>query len=153
MKKQLIFGFVLIFISTTLSAQQSLKDQGLATWKTLSAVKLEMRFDEDFQLDVEYPVFESKVKALNGKEIIISGYLVPLEELGRKASEQFFILSALPFNLCFFCGNAGPETVMEVFSLDRIKFSNDIITIKGRLELNDSDPMRLMYILKDARKL
>jgi hypothetical protein len=55
--------------------------------------------------------------------------------------------------MCFFCGNAGPETVMEVFSKDKVKYTTDLITIKGTLSLNDSDAMRLMYILKDARLL
>lgn len=139
-------------ISTTMQAQDPAQ-QGLQTWKELAKVKLEMRFDEEFQLDVEYPVFSESVKSLEGKEITVSGYLVPLEELGRESNEQFFILSSLPFNLCFFCGNAGPETVMEVFSVDRVRFSTDLITIRGKLKLNDSDPMRLMYILTEARQV
>ncbi len=139
-------------IHGTLLAQDPAQ-KGLQTWKELAKVKLEMRFDEDFQLDVEYPVFSESVKALDGKVITVSGYLVPLEELGRETSEQFFILSSLPFNLCFFCGNAGPETVMEVFTLDRIRYTTDLITIQGKLSLNDSDPMRLMYILKEAKQV
>ena len=139
-------------ISGALQAQDPAQ-QGLQTWKELAKVKLEMRFDEDFQLDVEYPVFSESVKSLDGKQVTVSGYLVPLEELGREASEQFFILSSLPFNLCFFCGNAGPETVMEVFTLDRVRFTTDMITLRGTLSLNDSDPMRLMYILKEAKQI
>jgi hypothetical protein len=146
----------ILIICTMFSGAMQAQDQaqqGLQTWKELAKVKLEMRFDEDFQLDVEYPVFSEAVLGLEGKEITVSGYLVPLEELGREASEQFFILSSLPFNLCFFCGNAGPETVMEVFTLDRVRFTTDMITLRGTLSLNDSDPMRLMYILKEAKQI
>jgi len=148
-----LLSFCFGLLGSELQAQQSTAEQGLKTWSTLAKIKLDMRFDEEFQLDVEYPIFSEEVKQLEGKEITISGYLVPLEELGRQSSEQFFILSALPFNMCFFCGNAGPETVMEVFSKDKVKYTTDLITIKGTLSLNDSDAMRLMYILKDARLL
>lgn len=151
--QRVLFLFLAVMVISTTMQAQNPAQQGLQTWKELAKVKLEMRFDEEFQLDVEYPVFSESVKSLEGKEITVSGYLVPLEELGRESSEQFFILSSLPFNLCFFCGNAGPETVMEVFSVDRVRFSTDLITIRGKLKLNDSDPMRLMYILTEARQV
>ena len=45
---------------------------------------------------------------------------------------------------------AGPETVMEVYSKDSIKYTAEAIIIRGKLELNDSDVNRLMYILNNA---
>jgi len=48
-------------------------------------------------------------------------------------------------------GGAGPETVMEVVSLDGVEFSADPITLKGILRLNDSDINHLMYKLEEAR--
>jgi hypothetical protein len=52
--------------------------------------------------------------------------------------------------MCFFCGGAGPETVMEVISKEPIKYTTEAITIKGKLDLNANDINRLMYGLKDA---
>jgi len=52
--------------------------------------------------------------------------------------------------MCFFCGGAGPETVMEVFAKEPIKYSAEPVMLKGKLELNDSDVNRLIYTLKDV---
>ena len=53
--------------------------------------------------------------------------------------------------MCFFCGGAGPETVMEVEASEPVKFQADAIYLKGRLELNADDINRLMYKIVDAR--
>ena len=99
------------------------------------------------EYDVEYPIFSENIKAINGKEIEVKGYMIPLEEL---TGQNFFVLSAFPYNMCFFCGGAGPETVMEVNTIKEIPFSEKPILIKGRLELNESDYNHMMYILNDA---
>ena len=52
--------------------------------------------------------------------------------------------------MCFFCGGAGPETVMEVESLEGVEFSADPIVLKGILRLNDKDINHLMYKLEEA---
>ena len=52
--------------------------------------------------------------------------------------------------MCFFCNGAGPETVMEVYAKESIKYTSEPIIIKGKLELNDSDINRLFYALHDA---
>jgi hypothetical protein len=52
--------------------------------------------------------------------------------------------------MCFFCGGAGPETVLEVSALEPIKYTAEAITIKGKLELNDEDINRLIYSLTDV---
>lgn len=97
---------------------------------------------------VDMPVFSDQIKELEGKEITIKGYIVPTE--GYKSHTEF-ILSAFPYNMCFFCGGAGPETVMEVESLEGVKFTADPIIMTGILRLNDSDINKLMYKIEEAR--
>ncbi|HEX8059922.1 MAG TPA: hypothetical protein VF473_03255, partial [Cyclobacteriaceae bacterium] len=62
-----------------------------------------------------------------------------------------FMLSSLPFNICYFWGAAGPETVIEVESHDNFHFSSKAIWVEGILSLNDSDPDHHMYVLKSAQ--
>lgn len=121
--------------------------QNKSTWKVLSKVEIEKRFDEVLNYEIDFPTFSDEVKALNGKEIILEGWMIPLDELRGK---NYFVLSALPFANCFFCGGAGPETVMEVFSEKNIKFTEKRIKVKGILNINADDPMKLMYILQKA---
>ena len=118
-----------------------------STWTTLSKVKIERKFDPSMNFEVDYPTFSEEILALNGKEITLEGWMIPLDEL---RGENYFVLSALPFANCFFCGGAGPETVMEVFTDEKVEFEVDRIKVKGRLRLNATDPMQLMYILNDA---
>jgi hypothetical protein len=60
------------------------------------------------------------------------------------------MLSAYPTAACFFCKGAGPESVMEVYPKKPIPYSKNAVKIRGRLELNDSDYMKMAYLLKDA---
>jgi len=77
----------------------------------------------------------------------VSGYIVPVE--GYKSHTEF-VFSAYPYNMCFFCGGAGPETVMEVTSTEPVKYSTERIKLRGRLTLNSDDINRLMYVLTEA---
>ena len=118
------------------------------SWKTLSKITFVKKYDEMMGFKVDMPVFGEEVKKLEGKEITLKGYIIPVE--GYKNHKEF-VFSAYPYNMCFFCGGAGPETVMEVFADEAIKYTADPITIKGTLELNDKDINRLMYILKNVK--
>ena len=57
-------------------------------------------------------------KALENKVITIKGFLIPLQE---QKKHSYFLLSAFPFDQCFYCGKAGPETVIEVTVKKAIK--------------------------------
>ena len=145
MDRHLFFLSVLAF-----SCIQNLCAQEESKWKVLSKVQIEKRFDKTLNLDIDFPTFSKEVEALNGKEIVIEGWIIPLEEL---KGAKYFVLSALPFNNCFFCGGAGPETVMEVFCKEDIAFTEKKIKVKGRLRLNSVDPLKLMYSLEEARSV
>lgn len=117
-------------------------------WKTLGKITFKKEYDEMLGFKVDVPVFSEDVKKYEGKEITIKGYIIPVE--GYKGHKEF-IFSAFPYNMCFFCGGAGPETVMEVFASEEVEYTAESVYLKGKLELNDGDINRLMYALKDAK--
>ena len=119
-------------------------------WKTLSKITFKKEYNEMMGFKVDVPVFSEEVKALEGKEVTIRGYIIPVE--GYKGHKEF-IFSAYPYNMCFFCGGAGPETVMEVFADESIEYTAEPITIRGKLELNTDDINRLIYAMKGAEKV
>ncbi|MNL80290.1 hypothetical protein D3C87_2071030 [compost metagenome] len=53
---------------------------------------------------------------------------------------------------CFFCGGAGPESIIELqFRKKKQRFRTDeVLTVRGKLALNANDVDHLNYILKDA---
>ena len=118
-------------------------------WQMLAKIEFEEMFNDEMDAFVPYPVFHPLIKALEGKTVQIKGYVIPTEEIGES---DILVLSANPFSQCFFCGNAGPESVMDIkltgktpeFDLDQVT------TFKGKLKLNDVDLYYLNYILEGA---
>ncbi len=123
-------------------------DKGIQiTWKTLADVTYKKRFNEEFELYFMYPAFGPKVRQLEGKKISIRGYMIPVDEYGRR-----YVISARPMAQCFFCGGAGPESLIELqFKKKGHRFKTDEIrTLSGILRLNDSDVDHLNYILSEV---
>ncbi len=147
MKKTRIHIYLLIGLFSVLANVAYTQEN---TWKTLSKLTYKKQMDEVLGFKIDVPVFSEPIKVLEGTEVQLKGYIIPVE--GYKSHNEF-IFSAYPYNMCFFCGGAGPETVMEVKSLEPIKYVADQITLKGKLVLNAEDINRLMYILEDASQV
>jgi len=118
-------------------------------WPKLYDVKYTEK-SQDFD-GLDKPIFSEAAKTLIGKEVTVPGYLVPFENSALKTNH--FILSSLPINACFFCGGGGPETVIEVYSVNQVNYTDKPIEIKGKLFLNDRDPGQMIYILSSAEVL
>lgn len=143
MKKLFTLILVSLALSVTLTAQTTADN----IWKSLAKITFEKQYDEMLGFKVDVPVFSEQVKKLEGDIVEVKGYIIPVE--GYKNHKEF-IFSAFPYNMCFFCGGAGPETVMEVYATEAIKYTAEPIIIRGKLELNDSDINRLIYGLREA---
>jgi hypothetical protein len=133
-----LFAFALS--AASLSAQDGI-------WKTLAKITYKKEYSEIMGFKVDVPVFSEDVKRLEGKEVTVKGYIIPVE--GYKSHTEF-VFSAFPYNMCFFCGGAGPETVMEIYAKKPVEYSSQAVTLKGRLMLNDNDINRLMFAMTDA---
>ncbi|MGB0368898.1 MAG: DUF3299 domain-containing protein [Flavobacteriales bacterium] len=133
MKTVITFALSL-FVFSGLSAQT------LVSWNTFAQVKFHKQYSETFgfEVNVKPPEFSKDLLALDGKEILVKGYVIPVDiELGM------YMVSANPFANCFFCGNAGPETVVELIPSSKLpRFSTDqIVTFKGILQINQEGEM------------
>ncbi len=119
-------------------------------WQMLSRVIFEDRYINDTFAMV--PIFHDEIKILAGKPIQIKGYIIPSSEAIGAEDGKLHVLSAYPFTNCFFCGGAGPETVMDINTKkahDNFKL-DDVHSFRGVLELNDSNLNYLNYILRKA---
>ncbi|MGB0165916.1 MAG: DUF3299 domain-containing protein [Luteibaculum sp.] len=125
---------------TELQAQQKID------WKVLSDVSFTEEYSDELASYIMIPDFGPKVKALEGKKVLISGYMIPLD-----VEQNQYVLSANPFASCFFCGNAGPETVMDIIFTSKKKLRTDeYVSVAGVLKLNTRDIYHLNYILEEA---
>jgi hypothetical protein len=116
-------------------------------WKTLAKVTYKKEMDEFLGFKIDKPVFSQQIQDLEGTTVTIKGFIIPVE--GYKSHKEF-VFSAYPYNMCFFCGGAGPETVMEVEASEPIEYTAESIIIRGTLRLNGDDINNLMYQLEEA---
>ncbi|NJC27373.1 hypothetical protein [Neolewinella antarctica] len=141
MKQVLLFALAVLFLTPNARAQE------VNLWKTLSKITYEKKYDDLLGFKVDVPVFSKDIEKMEGQVVEVSGYIVPVE--GYKSHSEF-VFSAYPYNMCFFCGGAGPETVMEVTSTEPVKYTTDKVRLRGKLVLNNDDINRLMYVLEEA---
>ena len=83
--------------------------QNIISWELLKNVEFDEIWSEEFQAYYMVPKFSSSVKVLDNKEVQIRGFIIPVDIV-----QDYYVLSANPYSSCFFCGQAGPESVMEV---------------------------------------
>lgn len=117
------------------------------TWQVLKDVTYVVKYNKQFRMDYKYPVFGKNVKSIEGKELFIKGYVIPLD-----VSQGYYALSRFPYSSCYFCGKSGPESVISLkFAVKPKKIKLDAIkTMQGVMYLNDSDPMDFIYIFKET---
>jgi len=125
--QSLTLGILLLLLPTLTIAQKKIG------WETLSTVRYDYSYDDQYGMWHGDPSFSEELKKLEGKEIIISGYVIPLDTEGLE-----YVLSAQPYSACFFCGKAGKETVMEIFlKKNKARYKMDQrVTFKGKFRLN-----------------
>lgn len=136
----------LIFILALL-ASSAVHSQTKINWDTLADVTFTDKYSEEVKAYYYFPTFGSSVLALNNKEVIIRGYVLEIDR-----GNDVYILSANPFAACFFCGGAGPESIVELkLPKSHPRFDMDeVVTFKGRLKLNAVDIYQCNYILENA---
>ncbi|MGB2423863.1 MAG: hypothetical protein ACPH97_03965, partial [Flavobacteriales bacterium] len=79
------------------------------TWQVLSDVEFKDVYLEELDAYYWMPKFGPQVIAAEGKDFFITGYMIPVD-----VDEDFYVLSRYPFANCFFCGGAGPESVIDL---------------------------------------
>ena len=127
--------------------ESSLKKPIKVNWKTLMNIRYRLKYFHQIQAEMFSPIFGNDVNILNGKEIIIEGFVIPFDEEG-----ELIALSYNPYSSCFFCGNASPASVISMYMKDGDVTYNldEFRKFKGTLFLNQDDPDQFYYILKNA---
>lgn len=139
---------MLSLLSLASLASQS---QSTIDWNTLADVKFTQKFSEETGINYDEATFGRWLLPLQGKEVKITGYIIPLDGMGVT-----YVLSRNPNATCFFCGGAGPETVIELrlkpTALKRYKL-DERRTFKGILQMNRSNLNQMTYVLLDAEPI
>lgn len=114
-------------------------------WKILGMIKFVKKQHKDYPEGVMFPLVNSTLKAKNKKKIAMSGFIVPIDN-------TTYALSKNVFASCFFCGQAGPETIMGIkFKGATPKLKTDqYVTLEGNFRVNETDIEDWIYHIEDA---
>jgi hypothetical protein len=117
------------------------------TWKTLTDVQFKDIYVKELDAYYWKPTFGASIQSLEGKEVYITGYVIPVDY-----DAGFYVVSRYPYANCFFCGGGGPESVVDLrFTSKHPAYKTDERkTFKGKLKLNGSDVYQMNYILEGA---
>ena len=144
-----IFFGLLSFQSKTfekdkISLTQKIIISDSLNWKILGQIKFVKKKHKDYG-EIDFPVINDVLKKKSGKKILMSGFIVPIDNVN-------YALSKNVFASCFFCGKAGPETIMGIkFKVGKIKLKTDqYVTLEGNFRVNENNVEDWIYHIEDA---
>ena len=113
-------------------------------WKLLGMIKFIKKADKEYG-EIMYPQVSPLLKQKASKRITMSGFVIPIDN-------TTFALSKFVFASCFFCGNAGPETIMGIkFKGATPKLKTDqYVTLVGTFRINENDVEDWIYHIENA---
>jgi uncharacterized membrane protein YcgQ (UPF0703/DUF1980 family) len=131
-------------VSTYTSSKRVIVSADTLTWKLLGEIKYLKKKHASYG-EVDFPVINTKLKKLAKKTIVMSGFIVPIDN-------KNYALSKNVFASCFFCGKSGPETIMGIkFKGATPKLKTDTyLTIKGTFRPNEDDVEDWIYNCDNA---
>lgn len=131
-------------IATYKSSNKAVVAADTLTWKLLGEIKYMKKKHASYG-EVDFPIINTKLKKLAKKTIVMSGFIVPIDN-------KNYALSKNVFASCFFCGKSGPETIMGIkFKGATPKLKTDTyLTIKGTFRPNENDVEDWIYNCDNA---
>ncbi len=96
------------------------------------------------------PDFPDELKQLDGIEIIIQGFMFPLDPTEK---QKLFLLGPFPVS-CPYHYHVTPNLILEVHARHPVFFTYDAVNVKGTLELvPKDDEYNVFFRLKNAELL
>jgi len=97
--------------------------------------------------------FSKNVEALDGTEVTLQGFIIPLDE---GVNIKHFLLSTFPLADCHFCLPGGPESFIEVRTEEPVPFTFQPVQIQGTLTVLEQDQIKelgLFYRMNEAKQV
>lgn len=93
------------------------------------------------------PEFKQKIKLLDNKDILMQGYMFPLDQ---NEKQKTFLLIPFPPS-CPYYPHVSSNLIVEVHAENSISFSYEAINVEGTLELVPNDDLyNIFFRLRDA---
>ena len=141
---KLFFTNAVILFSFFASAKEVPSPIDSLNWNLLGMIKFVKKADKEYG-EVMYPQVSPLLKQKATKRIAMSGFIIPIDN-------TTYALSKNVFASCFFCGQAGPETIMGIkFKGATPKLKTDqYVTLVGTFRINENDVEDWIYHIDNA---
>jgi hypothetical protein len=123
-------------------AQQSLPQSKASLWTVLR----QTRIGEDEKRGVFTASFPEVVKALDGKPVAVSGFMMPLDT--EVKSKHFLLARYTP--VCFYCPPGQPNEVVEVTTRQGVPITARMLTVSGKMALINNAARGLFFRIDGA---
>lgn len=123
------------------------QDEFVKSWFILASVEIDYKFSKEYDTYMYMPVMDHRATELEGRELTLKGYFMPVD-----MPDGEIVISENSYSSCFFCGGAGPESIVEVkLRSAHSQFKVDeVLIVRGRLKINATDPDHSIFILENA---
>ena len=132
---------ILSFLVTGFTGMYEDEEPETLEWDVLADV--EWVFEDNYYR----AVFNEKQRKLDGKELIVHGFMFPIEYTRRHSN---FIVSSAPMGFCFFCGPGEAESMVYVQLEEPVEYTQNPIKAKGTFKLVSDVGMGIIYELTNA---
>lgn len=130
---------LIAFVSSQSFGQQKLD------WDLCLDIQYKWQYSIEYATWYEKPLFNNEIQKLDGKTVEVQGFIIPYDVVNNK-----YFISLYPNSSCFFCQQAGKETVIQLDLKNQETFEVDqVVTLKGRFKTEEK-PFEMPYILKEA---
>lgn len=129
------------------AAQDTLPKSHDTMWNSFAKCKVKLNEDDAHDI-YEYNItYTPEVKAMEGKTITISGFMLPLE-----SSEKFkhFILSKRT-PTCPFCPPGEPNEIVDVWTKNPVKWDEGLVKVTGKFGFTKQKELGMFFKLSDAK--
>ncbi len=131
----------------TQPANERAEQKTLPTSKApLWAVLRRAQVSQDDRRGVFAIAYPPEVKALDGRPVTLSGFMLPLDT--SQSSTHFLLSKYTP--VCFFCPPGQPNEVVEVTSPRGVPVTDRMLTVTGRMALENKGDKGLFFQVQQA---
>lgn len=123
-------------------AQEALPQSRDVMWAVLGKCKVHLDV-KNYRYSIQYT---PEVKAMEGKQLTISGFVLPLES--TETFSHFLLSKRTP--TCFFCPPGAPNEVVEVFVRKPIAWDEGMIAVTGAFGFTSNPELGLFFQIKEA---
>lgn len=126
-------------------AQDALPQSHDDMWKTFGKCKVHLD-QKNYKYSIDYT---PEVKAMEGKEVTVSGFMLPLESTEK--FKHFLLSKRTP--TCPFCPPGEPNEIVEVFTKKPVTWDEGIVVVTGKFGFTSNPELGLFFQLKDANSM